>query len=122
MAAHWDAVEAGHGQYSPEYFKYLDSHVFSPPKATEDGRLTIVEDEQKPRSTAVPSAPPTREVASSATGKPQSTRVTLTAEERDIARSTRSKYQTNEEAELAYARSKMKYAEAKKSGQYQERG
>lgn len=122
VAAHWDALDQGHTQYSPGYFKYLDDKVFEP--------LVDEAGEQRPRlagsgedrRAVVAAAPPSRDVPLASTGKPQSTRITLTAEERETARMSKSKYQTNAEAELEYARQKLKYQELKKAGAYQERG
>lgn len=117
VAAHWDAIEEGHVQYSPGYFKYLDDRVFEPQPVGEDERPRNGEGRR-----IVAAAPPSREVPSASTGRPVSTKVTLSPEEREMARMSKSKYQTTAEAELEYARQKLKYQELKKAGAYQERG
>lgn len=111
QALHWDVLDEGHSQFSTAYFQSLEEHLGLRQKANPD---------QEPpappaRRTSVPSAPPSRDVPSSTTGRATPSRVELTAEEREFARMSGID-------EVTYAKGKLELARRKGTGMYQERG
>ncbi len=114
QAAHWDALDEGHAQFSPAYFESLETRVGLRQKPqTQD-----IEESQpapQPRRASVPSAPPSRDVPSATTGRPQSSRVELSPQEREIAR-------LSGIDEITYAKGKLELERRKGMGHYQERG
>lgn len=100
---HWDAIEAGHPEFTPEYFKYMDEKFHY----GQQEQQQQVQTEQR----RVPvSAPVSREVPNS-DGKRPTGKVRLTAEEQEYARIAGV---TVEE----YAKQKLKRDEMRANGQY----
>lgn len=100
--------------FTPEYFETLETHLGLRQKPH-----PIVEEEEeeapplRQRNNVVTQAPPTREVPSAATGKPVSSKVTLSPDERAMAKSLNL-------SDLEYAKQKLKMAELKRNGHYNE--
>lgn len=114
--AHFDAVDEGHSFGSPGYMESVEIHLGlrqkPAPAATEE------EDEEvrpvQAKRNVVTQAPPTREAPSPSTGKaPSSSKITLSPEEREVAR-------LSGIDEVTYAQNKVKLAELKKNGHYNE--
>jgi hypothetical protein len=113
QAAHWDALDEGHPQFSTPYFESLEQHL-----GLRTAARTDPEEPPAPptRSRTVPSAPPSRDTQSTTTGKPASpNRVNLTPEEREIARLAGID-------DVTYARGVLERDRRKGMGMYQERG
>lgn len=116
QAAHYDAIEAGHAAYSPEYFSFLETQVGLKQKTDPE----IEDDKPEERRTPV-SAPVSRDPPSPGTGRATPQRVTLTAEERETARQVLHREGMKPgEAERIYAENKLRMIEAKKNGHYRE--
>jgi hypothetical protein len=88
----------------------VPKHRPLPRMATEprdDGEQREEMTPEQPRRTAMVSAPPTREVASSRTGRPLDNRVTLSPSEREIAKASGL-------TEVEYATQKLRLQQAKR--------
>lgn len=119
QALHWDAIEAGHEAFSPKYFEFLEVEAGIKARHQED-RSEAEPQVQLQRKTNVPAAPVSRDNPSLSTGKTTPTKVTLTLEEKEVARSiATSRGITEHEAQIEYARNKIKLDGLKKQGHYQ---
>jgi len=122
---HYEAQDAGLREGTPAYFKFVEEKL-----GLRQQPESVEEPEPQPRVEArrnvVPAAPPTRDTPSASTGRPQSNRITLTPEERDIAWTTIGRSgnggMSRAEAEIEYAKQKLRYLEERGKGNYQERG
>lgn len=116
-ALHWDVMDEGHTAFSPGYFESLEMHLGLRERPKKEPEIEI-EDEPAPppaRRTVVTAAPPTRDAPSpSGGGNKANQRVTLTEEERAIARGSGI-------SDIEYAKQKIRLADLKKNGHYQER-
>jgi len=116
QAAYWDAQDAGHVRGTPQYFQFLEERLgyrqpLSPPPPP-----PAVDEEPEPqqqRRTPAVSAPPSRDVPSSATGRPQTNKITLSPAEREAAR-------FSGVSEVEYAKQKQRLLNEKKNGNYVE--
>lgn len=84
QALHWEVVDEGYEEYSPEYFKSLEQKLgMRPAPRTEEDHM---EEEAPPPRKAAVSAPPSRETPNSQ-GRRES-RITLTHEQKEAAKIT----------------------------------
>jgi len=103
QSLHWDALDAGHAQYSPSYVEFVDERLY--PKQQEQQPAP----QQQQRGTIV-SAPPSREVPSGSGTKP-SGKIKLTPEQIEAARMAGIPLEE-------YAKQLIKLNELKANGQY----
>lgn len=109
QAAHFDALDAGHGMESPAYFEFIETRLGyrqPPPQHRDDEH----DDPPQHRSPIV-SAPPSRDVPSPSSGRQSATRITLTPEQREAAR-------ISGVTEIEYARNLLRLNEEKARGNY----
>lgn len=125
QVAHWDAIEAGHKEFSTGYFAEIEKLVgitkAPPPKVEEaeetdddvevDVREPVRTQTKEPRRSAIVSAPVSREAPTS-TSTASRTQVRLTKEEADFARMAGITPQE-------YAKQKLKLQEMKRKGEIQ---
>lgn len=109
MAAHWDALDEGHKEFSTDYFVSMEK-LLGIRKAEEEveEKIEPVRKEPEQRRSAIVSAPVSRE-GSSTTGTASKTQVRLTKEEAEFA-------QMAGITPAEYAKQKLKLQELKKQG------
>jgi hypothetical protein len=129
---HYEALDSGLIDTSPEYFAYLEQRLADLPKPAAAAATRVTDDMQRlaaqDRATQPPprqrsyasivSAPVSREVPSTGSGRRQnSSRVVLTPQEQEMARISGVSLET-------YAREKLRLAQMRADGTYgdQERG
>lgn len=112
-AAHWDAIDEGHKEFSTDYFlaveRLLGLRQEERKEEVQEERREPVRKEPEARRSAIVSAPVSREGSSATGGSSSKTRVQLTKEEVEFA-------QMAGITPAEYAKQKLKLAELKKQG------
>lgn len=109
MAAHWDALDGGHKEFSTDYFIAMETTLgLRKAEVEEEEEIEPVRKEPEPRRSAIVSAPVSRE-GSSTTGTASKTQVRLTKEEAEFAAMAGI-------TPAEYAKQKLKLQELKKQG------
>jgi hypothetical protein len=112
-AAHWQALDAGHADDSPEYFAHVAKQLdrLAPkPTAPESGTPRP----PQPRGPVV-SAPVSRDSISISTGRPVDTKITLTPAQREAAKFSMPGV-APEIAEREYAKNLIRLEQARRAG------
>jgi hypothetical protein len=113
-ALHFQALDLGHADDSPEYFAHIEKGLAANKVEKPTPQPQPKPQSREPRGPTV-SAPVSRESISISTGRPVDTKIRLTPEQREAARFTMPGVPAAE-AERVYAQNLLRLEQAKRAG------